>query len=378
MLYRFWLTGQTCSRLENKDLFFDEIDCLFIPSLVLPVAHNTYTASKSAGLLITILAACGAVYLENTATRQRVWVWLLVTVGFGLVIGLILAPNTTPVLGGIALAGSNTIAAAQMAGVAFLVAFAGAMSLSGYQRLGALLVCGLFGTSLVAAGARGPLISAAFAVCVITATIRTNRRYDRFVTFGAVAAAGLLYLLLAGNAGADRIVAWISGSSSGTDSRTGVWSVAIDHILHHPFSLTGIGWGQFSTLLGPDELLNSGVRQYPHNVILEIWVEAGSLAALTTVIFILASLWQLLHHARSGYGAALLAVALFAVGNAMSSGDVNDNRLMWVSLAIAWVVDDRIGAWVWPKPVAVRGAIRKWRNRRFELVEELAERPHDG
>lgn len=42
--------------------------------------------------------------------------------------------------------------------------------------------------------------------------------------------------------------------------------------------------------------------------------------------------------ATSPFPAALLGIAVFFTINAMVSGDVNDNRTMWASVAIGWVV----------------------------------------
>lgn len=320
---------------------------VIIPAWVLVPTAGEYASSKLSGMILTLLAVAGTLYLVRTPRRQQVWVWALFGVGIVLGLGLLLAPSAIPSQGGAHLIGSNTIATARISGGAFVVAFIFSLSLSGMRRYFTLIAAVTFGLILFASGSRGPFAAAVVAVLVVAFFVRTPGKFDRFVMLGLAAIGGVGYLFIGGGGGVARIAAVVLGESDATESRSAVWGAAVRAIVGDPFRPFGVGWGNFASVLDSNELLGSGVRQYPHNVILEIWVEGGFVPMLAISIFIVLSLWRLSRIAGSGYGAALFGTALFALGNAMVSGDVNGNRLLWVSLAVAWVVDARIGGWQW-------------------------------
>lgn len=92
--------------------------------------------------------------------------------------------------------------------------------------------------------------------------------------------------------------------------------------------------------------------QYSHNFLLEIGVEAGVLAlAAASVVCYVAVRRQL----RAGGGlveAAMSALLVFALVNALVSGDVGDNRLLWVMLGAGLVAPP-----LWSGQRADRGAV---------------------
>jgi hypothetical protein len=100
-----------------------------------------------------------------------------------------------------------------------------------------------------------------------------------------------------------------------------------------------------------------GNRQYPHNVLLEVGAEGGVLAlfGLTTVIAL--AVRKQAHAASAPVEMAMLALVFFFLLNAMVSGDINDNRGLWVALGAALIsplpgvqsgksVDQRLGGGV--------------------------------
>lgn len=315
-----------------------------IPAWVPVPIGGAYSTSKLSGMILSLLAVAGTLYLVRTARQQQVWVWVLFSMGIVLGIGLLLAPSLIPGQGGVAMIGSNTIAAARISGGASVVAFVFALSFSGARRYLALVAAIVFGSILFASGSRGPFAATVIAVLVVAFFVRTSGKFDRLILLGAAAVAGFVSFIIGGS-GSSRIAAAVLGQSDLTETRSAVWDAAIRTIAANPFQPFGVGWGNFASVLDSNELLDSGARQYPHNVVLEVWVEGGFVPLIAISIFIVLSLWKLSRVAGSSYGGALFATALFALGNAMVSGDVNDNRLLWMSLAIAWVIDPRIGRW---------------------------------
>ena len=313
----------------------------FLPGWRFILERDGYGLDKLVGMGVTVLAAIAPLYLVFAAERQRYWVKLIAGVGIALAFGLLVAPNDSNFWGGIALQGSNTIATAQLAGLAFILAFVGALAISDVRRYPLAVLCIGFAALVIATGSRGTLITAALTVIVALFVAPRKGRLVRIYVLGTVFVCGGLVLLLGGGAGATRILSALKGESDLFASRIGLWEASFRYISADPFGF-GIGWGRFANALKPSELLDSGPRQYAHNVILEVWVEGGFLPAVAVVILIVASLWQLARNANSFYGSALLLITVFAVLNAMFTGDINDHRLLWASLTLAWVLDPRL------------------------------------
>lgn len=305
-------------------------------------ATNPAVFEKRVKLLIPLLAVVGVCYLVRSARRQRLWVWLHVAVGVSLVAtGVSAGEDSATRFAG---AGSNTIGAGRASGVAILVLLV--LLITGglprwWQKILALGVAAWLTLALISTGSRGPVFACAAAVLVVATLGLGRHRVLRALTAVGALAAGWLLLTEATGLGATRITASVTGRYSLTGSRSGLWLEAAEAALVHPF---GIGWGNFWSVLSPAERLDSGYVQYPHNFLLEVFLEAGWLAGLAITVFVAASLVRLHRLSRSPYGSALLAIALFFVLNALVSGDVNDNRMMWVAVVIAWVGATSLGS----------------------------------
>lgn len=308
---------------------------LLIPATLYALT-NPEALDKRLKLIIPLLAVVGVTTLVKSHRRQRIWVWLHVVVGVALVAtSSIGADNATKLLSRV---GSNTIAAGRASGVAIVVLLVLLLTRGGLPRLWlklvALATLVWLAGALVSTGSRGPVLACAASVLVVTVFGPGRGRLLRIV--GGIAAVGAGWLLLADatGVGATRITRSLQGRDSLTGSREDLWREALSLIPQYPL---GIGWGNFWAVLPPSTRLDSGYVQYPHNVLLEVWLEAGWLAGTGTAILLLASLARLRRSSGSPYAAALFGIAVFFVLNAMVSGDLNDNRMMWAAVAIAWV-----------------------------------------
>jgi O-antigen ligase len=78
-------------------------------------------------------------------------------------------------------------------------------------------------------------------------------------------------------------------------------------------------------------------RQYPHNLLLEVTLEAGWLAGACTLAILAAALGAAWAVSNLLEGRILLAGLGFWIINALVSGDVNDNRPLFtlVSASLA-------------------------------------------
>jgi O-antigen ligase len=111
------------------------------------------------------------------------------------------------------------------------------------------------------------------------------------------------------------------------------WTQAVDVAWHHPL---GVGLGNlYRHVEVTGSAVNQGIRQYPHNILLEAAAEGGwiALVALLYVLFVSGRLlWR---DASDGVGRAAIALFAFAISNAMLSSDLVGNRLVWVSIGMA-------------------------------------------
>ena len=316
----------------------------FIPAAILR-ASTAYGSSKTLYLFtLTLLAALGPLFLIQSERRQETWVVMQIGLGCVLAAGAAVSPVPAATNGSVyrlSLDGSNAIGAGRAAGVAvvgFLV-----LALVGHRGRGWLLLAGAAVTvPLFLSGSRGPVLAAAAAIAVVAviAPVSGARRIVRVVL---VVVGGFLtwYWLRGETAGAPGRISstLLAGSTQGTSSQARVmlWEEAWRYIQGHPW---GAGWGGLGELSGPSLL---GQALYPHDLLLEVGGEAGWIAGIAVIVFLYCGLRRLRAAAVSPYTAALLGMAVFFTVNAMISGDVNDNRTMWASVAIGWVIASKDG-----------------------------------
>jgi O-antigen ligase len=180
---------------------------------------------------------------------------------------------------------------------------------------------------------------------IIVAALAPGPGTKRLVRIVLTAVGGALtYFYVSGSTtgGAGRIApTLLKGNNQDVSSQIRLmpWHYTISYIPRHPW---GTGWGGLQYISGLSLLSGEGLV-YPHNVLLEVTGKAGWIAGAAVIFF----LWFGIRHLRvaavSPFPAALLDIAVFFTINAMISGDVNDNRTMWASVATDWVAAGRKG-----------------------------------
>ncbi len=123
------------------------------------------------------------------------------------------------------------------------------------------------------------------------------------------------------------------------NARLEAWDDAGELFQAHP--LVGAGAGSFSV---------SGIGRflrYPHNLVLEISAEQGLVGLTLFTVLVVTVLTRLLSACAAirrlpgGDVTApliVLALLLFSLVNAMVSGDLNDGRMLWLTLGVALAV----------------------------------------
>lgn len=288
--------------------------------------------------LLTLPAMIAAPILVSTPERVR---WLLrATVIGALGIGLLVryAPSTADLYGRLALQGSNTIATGRACGAGLVALFV--LALTRCVRwvvavpVGAVLLLLVFGS-----GSRGPLLGAAVACIAVGLTQRgVHRVRGAAITAALVVAGGWWGFSHTGSSAAARIAllfAPAGGQGASISDRQYLYRHAWAVVDRNP---AGVGWGGLEPYLYP-------VAQYPHDVFLEVFGEGGWLAGLVfTVVVVIALL-------RARRDAAVLGLLIFWLTNAMFSGDVNDNRALFMLLGIGLATRLRSRQ---PDPVTLR------------------------
>jgi hypothetical protein len=313
----------------------------FIPAAIFH-APAAYGSAKTAHLFtLSLLAALGPVFLLRTQARLEAWVVLQIALGAVLATGAWLSPPpqlSTGEIYRLALQGSTSIGTGRAAGVAVAGCFA--LAIAGHRRKWWLALAGAaLSVPLFASGSRGPVLAAGAAVLIVAAMAPASAARRSVRIAFAVAGTVLAWLYVRGDSSgaAGRIASTLlTGSDQGASSQTRLqlWHYSWAYIQGHPL---GAGWGGLPGVSGFRLLAGNGLL-YPHNVLAEVTAEGGWIAGIALAVFMWCALRRLRAASGDPYPAALFGMAVFAVMNAMVSGDVNGNRVMWASLAIAWAV----------------------------------------
>lgn len=224
-----------------------------------------------------------------------------------------------------------------------------------WQRAMVIFLLPLFLAGLMASAARGPMVAVGIAVLIGVAKLLKEGKL-RVVT-----ALVLLFILVTGVGGAYFVlrqtdlgkytakageleVLFTQGSSSGSaGKRVDFYRATLDALPNQPLIGTGIGsWSTF--YFGNDQ------RNYPHNLFLEIAFEQG-LVGLTAFLAMLSlvgvATYRMIRASQSHF-LVLGLLILYCVIISLFSGDLDDNRLLWmwigVTLTVCRLVQFRVQA----------------------------------
>ena len=305
---------------------------LFFPAIAV-ASMDAYTVTKLTTLFsVSLVLAIAPFFLLRTAEQQRAFVLGIAALGLFASIALLLGERGEGEYARLTLEGGQTIGTARvvMAAAIVLLLWAFRPDATGRVRLLALIA----GVGLVVlafmTGSRGPTLAGAVAIVVTVLVAPAFRRRRGRAIVGAVVLGAIAVAVAANQAGFGfvRILSVFSGDSgSSTLARQRLWDVAAESIARHPF---GRGWGSFN--------LDGGTFRYPHNVILEVGYELGWFALLAAIALITFAIVRAARLGTSTTGAAMFALLIFAVLNAMVSSDINGGRLLIVALFAAFAI----------------------------------------
>ena len=327
----------------------------FVPAVMLLPVAEAGGVKPTILFTVTLVLAVAPFFLMNDESQRRVFVGSLTSIAFlatlyGLFIDRTYESEFSDRL---LLEGADTIGTARVALGGALVFLLLAASRRRFVWRAASVAAALIAVSFaVATGSRGPALAASAAIVFTVVVAPAFRPYRaRAIAVVVLSGIALSSVLIANSSdGAGRILGLLLGEGdTSTLARQQLWAESIRRVLENPF---GTGWGSFQ--------YGSGSYTYPHNLLLELAVEAG---VLVTALFVLVLVFSIVRAARSATtvtGSMLLALLVFATLSAMVSNDINGNRLLvacmfgvWALPSTAWGVQPRLG-----RTTGVRESIR--------------------
>lgn len=316
---------------------------VFLAGCIVGVFTSTgsdYAQNKYITFAIVCLVAAALAPIDDQSVLQRSLITLLFVASSAVSLLLLLAGSATS-SGRFSLFDLNPIGLARVTGLSVLIAVAFLVTRAGGRRrllsnMILVVVATLGLVSTVLTGSRGPLLSVGLAiVCMLLVTLRMRRLgLPSFLLLVAVAAVGYVGVTSYGGAGLDRLESGVESGRSELYSQT--WQI----IKAHPIG--GVGWGSFPLYIfdfGSDD-----GTLYPHNILLELWVEGGVLALLGFLVLAGAAMITAYKAAQDTPSAVLImSILIYSLANALVSSDVVGNRLMWISIVVALLSRSRSG-----------------------------------
>jgi O-antigen ligase len=308
---------------------------LLFAALTSPIPGATYKA-------VYFEIVCGTLFFASLIlVRDGPGLARLAT-GF-VIVGLVVAQAAVP--GGIpnepyTLPGGNEITAAYFPAMGALAALSClAMRTFGLRRVALLALAGLLTVAAVRAGSRGVLAAGSVAMC-LALVLLVFRSRRRVLALGAAVLVAVGSLVVVPAFIETSALQRYSGGLTNDPRRDYLRTHAIEQALNHPM---GLGIGGFGRNL---PVISLPTVPYPHNVVLEVWNESG-LLGLDALLLLVAAVFVLALKLAGRPGFAFCGAGLaFAFVEALASGNVNDNKVLWLMLGVT------CAAWRMPGPRA--------------------------
>ena len=205
------------------------------------------------------------------------------------------------------------------------------------------LISAVFLILMIGAGARGPVLAFVIALLLISWIIIGHGRKAVLLSVLLIltVVVGSYALRIAPRASHERLIEFLTGTTDlRATQRPLYFGLALDNIIKNP---AGIGWGGFEELStgGFSKNIN---RVYPHNLILEAFLEGGWVVGSFLCLFIGTAIYRSLKKARECFSSNQifgLAFLVFLLVSVSFSNDWNDSRDFFalLSLAMATSID---------------------------------------
>jgi len=343
-LLRGFLTQKVPAGFVKVAIFYLLLASCFLGGLLITQGEGYGFDKAMRFVMLTGWAFFGTAFLITDYLSLRRFSWAIVIISTVMAID---ALSNYPGVGKVSFVtalGSNYIALARAGGFGLLANLA---FLLPTERKLLIKLC-LWITAVLqlwatlSAGARGPVLTLLLSFLVFfTLSVRgfPHLKVDRFAWRLSIVV--LVVVLLIGIVGQGffptltfRMQVLLTGLGDSAVQRLNFYGEAIKLWASSP--LWGVGIGGFATAVTG----NVFARAYPHNIILELGAETGLLG----VLFFVAMVWMafsigfaaLRNSGRFARATVryLLVAGCFALLNAMVSGDINDNRMLFTLVGL--------------------------------------------
>lgn len=346
----FFLYGVRKSFKIKMPLGFTKVAALFLLLTACLLGGLLYTQSRQYGfdkalrfIFLTGWAFFGSALLILDFLSLRRFSWALVTISTVMAIDAIPSHPGVGQVGFVTAFGSNYLALARASGLGLLanVVFLLPIERRPLVRLLLWIVAALQLWAALSAGGRGPVLALVLSFLLFFAlSVRgfPRLRIDHFaLRLGVLAFFATIILAMVSRELFPTLVlrGEILLTEGGTSflTRLDLYRAALDQWATSP--ILGGGTGQFAVaVMGADE------RLYPHNIVLELGAENGLIGVLAFAIMIGIAFREGLTRLHNGgrfaktVGRYLLVASCFSLLNAMVSGDINDNRILFAFLGL--------------------------------------------
>lgn len=319
-----------------------------------PGELGAYAAQKELRLFsLTALAAAAPLLLLQRHDERRVFLFAIGVLGAAMAVAATLEIAVAGKLTRVSAFNTNPILLARASGFTTLLLCM--LYWLGRIRLWLFLPAAAVGCfAVLISGSRGPLLAllATGAMVAALCAVRAEARMRIAGTLVAGTAALAAAVLAMGRAQLDagnRLLRLLTGEWGDTEfSRFAIWRETLDLI---PTSPLGLGWGRLSERLQVWQEQDDLLLLHPHNIVLEIAVEAGWLAAAAFLLLLgaiaLRSFRLTRQQDNEGADCPIRTLVVFGALAywflcAAVSGDVNDNRTLWSMIGMTLAA---LGSW---------------------------------
>lgn len=187
----------------------------------------------------------------------------------------------------------------------------------------------VLGLALVGAGSRGSFVALPIAVMVVALL---SRKLKLPILYRSIVIGVLLFgagYAALGYAPAESAARLTDTSQLGASGRDALYRTGLELLPRVPL---GIGWGDWGDYV---DIFQGDIRLYPHNLFLEIGVELGWLPLSVMVVVIIKAFQAVLKERGSIESDMMLGVLTFVLITTQFSGDLSDNRHLFVLLVLA-------------------------------------------
>lgn len=275
-------------------------------------------------LTLGLLAFVAPLFLLSTRRDVNRFLWTVAILGTLIASLAILGVATSTDFGRYQALNANTITTGRLIGAALivLIVFVATRTIPVAVGLPPMVLLAL---ALVGTGSRGPLLGLAIALVLVQLTQRERSNPRRY---RGIVISGLATLLLFVAYQAAPISAQSRLFTSGISGaiRLEAWRATLAAVPFHPL---GIGWGNWQAFVG-DVVSQGGQIFYPHNLIMEVFLEGGWVAGLGLIFALIYVGRTAFRLATDGPGKAILALYIFFVINALVSDDLINARVLLV------------------------------------------------